>query len=1557
MTVSWDRPDRALESEVSGYLEVALEVYRKDPDLFREHVGLEQSFRTSGYSTRQFVELLQNAADANLNANQRGRVEFVLTPDTLYCANEGAPFSEQGIKSISHAYISAKRGEEIGRYGLGFKSVLALSERVQIFSRSVSFEFGSPQARSELLRLDPRAAALPILRTPTLIDVVREREGDALLAELMGWATTVVKLPLDRPEVVRAQLVSFRPEFLLFARSVAELTIRSIELDGTVEKRDYRCEDLGDGIYEVGAGEGRSRRRWLTRRAEHRPSMAARQEVADATWRDSFVITYAAPLEKPNELGEFWANFPLDARTSARGLFNAPWALNEDRTTILHDKIFNQEIIEKFSQLFLECLPLLRDPETAPAGHIAYLPSRPAETVSAVDKALITKIRYGLAVGAFIPDMAGGLRNGETIRSLTHGLPFGSDVHQIWLEAPHTPKDFPHPDIYATAETRARLRDMHRGAFAPDPGADARAAVPTEIGIASWLTMLANTSDVMYSGLAIGIADKLSGDSRNDRAHARIIALTTGERARPKDARSVFLPPSGDSDFGSYQIIDQELAADRRARKILEGWGFQQLSSEAVFDSQVSSISPDWTQNEWLRLWGAAQDVSPRHVERQLLAAQRKGSTVLLPTESGEWREPHEMFDLSHLGISTAPDVTLDSEVVNLGLARSLGVCTGVDPQFPVIEEVVFSGYRKWVLDEYFGESEDSHRSLAFDRDRGPGPIGILGDSELSDEANYAWSKMLVDASGHTSWVATHTDGRRELVPAPHVWALVNYGRVMTQSHGYVPAVECVDPALHRLAKLVPVPVHPNFSRLDLARTLDEISPDFLAKQFASFPEYKAVGTASVELGALLTDLVGVFGEDEDGWPSMVPAVQGQVVRPTDARHAYVAADADESFVLASTNLAFVRVDDDVDRARLTDHSPLPAASDALRSEIRPIDAAEPVPLVDLFPGLRKELEPRLQSIQLVEVSSVVTRRTTPVGSKDVEDSRLFDSPIAYIDVDPLNPDNERELLEWVNASVPLGLSAQALNGVLDQKHDAALERKRQELRASGSDVERIARLFDSATLEAKLPVGLLDALHALGKEVDEEGYPQLFLDTFGWDALSQLSSQLDKFGLQPPDAWTGARQARQFVAGLGFDERFAGQRPSKRETLTVVPGKPDLNQLHDYQWAALHGIRACLRVGEGEGAKALVELPTGAGKTRVAVESIVRAYLEHDVAREGHVLWIAQSQELCDQAANTWSEVWRAFGDSRTMEVARFYEKSQPDELTEDIGVVIATDAMLREHLETDRFDWIFDPAVIIVDEAHRAASASTYTDIFQRLGVGIGNYDRPLIGLSATPFRGRNEKAARSLAQRFGQNLITSLGDDPIRALQSRRVLAEIDHEVLPGTSVVIGDDERQRNYINRSTLSSVGADEDRMKTLVEHILKQPKDWQVLVFMPSVLSAQVLAAILRSEQIAAESVSGESSRRMRSDVIERFRKNDVRVLVNCDLLTQGFDAPKVRALYVARPTLSESLYVQMVGRGLRGPQNGGSDRCLVVDLEDTIENGSANLAYREFESFWRKV
>ena len=75
---------------------------------------------------------------------------------------------------------------------------------------------------------------------------------------------------------------------------------------------------------------------------------------------------------------------------------------------------------------------------------------------------------------------------------------------------------------------------------------------------------------------------------------------------------------------------------------------------------------------------------------------------------------------------------------------------------------------------------------------------------------------------------------------------------------------------------------------------------------------------------------------------------------------------------------------------------------------------------------------------------------------------------------------------------------------------------------------------------------------------------------------------------------------------------------------------------------------------------------------------------------------------------------------------------------------------------------------------------------------------------------------------------------------------------------------------------------------------------------------------------------------------------------MTNFGVLTTGFDAPKVRAIYITRPTFSKNLYLQMIGRGLRGPLNGGTQDCLIVDIADNFESMDIKHIYEEMGAWW---
>jgi len=406
------------------------------------------------------------------------------------------------------------------------------------------------------------------------------------------------------------------------------------------------------------------------------------------------------------------------------------------------------------------------------------------------------------------------------------------------------------------------------------------------------------------------------------------------------------------------------------------------------------------------------------------------------------------------------------------------------------------------------------------------------------------------------------------------------------------------------------------------------------------------------------------------------------------------------------------------------------------------------------------------------------------------------------------------------------------------------------------------------------------------------------------------------------------------------------------------VQGQLRLNPLHEYQREVADKITALVAAEDSEGRRGLLYLPTGAGKTRVTVEALLLLMKSGEV--RSPLLWIAQSEELCEQAIHSFTEVWRWLGDERALDISRFWGGYQLDESDEELHVVVAIDATLVRRLGDPQYEWLTDPGIVVIDEAHTALSKS-YTEILQLLGLTSRKTERPLLGLTATPFRGRNDEINRLFAQRFGENRLESLDpEDPIGQLRSWNVLSEVDYQVLDGVEVGVSQQDaefRKMKEVTPGMLAVIGQDMRRTLNVVEHIKEQDTSWPILVFAASVASAHTIAALLRLEGVRADSVDGGMRRQQRRRVVEQFKSGETQVLVNCDLLTQGFDAPMVRALYIARPTFSPNRYLQMVGRGLRGPANGGTERCLIVNVEDTFEQFGEDLAYNEFDYLWSKA
>jgi superfamily II DNA or RNA helicase len=158
------------------------------------------------------------------------------------------------------------------------------------------------------------------------------------------------------------------------------------------------------------------------------------------------------------------------------------------------------------------------------------------------------------------------------------------------------------------------------------------------------------------------------------------------------------------------------------------------------------------------------------------------------------------------------------------------------------------------------------------------------------------------------------------------------------------------------------------------------------------------------------------------------------------------------------------------------------------------------------------------------------------------------------------------------------------------------------------------------------------------------------------------------------------------------------------------------------------------------------------------------------------------------------------------------------------------------------------------------------------------------------------------------------------------------------------------------NRINLDQVARDEDRNDRIIDSLLKVCVEKTALVFAASVQHAEMLASVLENEGMPAAAVSSFTSPAERRERVRQFQQEDIRVLTNYNVLSQGFDAPKVGAVYVVRPTFSLNRYQQMIGRGLRGPLNGGSEEVLIVNVRDNIDAFGEQLAFHHFDKLWQE-
>src|SRR5262249_26580260 len=149
---------------------------------------------------------------------------------------------------------------------------------------------------------------------------------------------------------------------------------------------------------------------------------------------------------------------------------------------------------------------------------------------------------------------------------------------------------------------------------------------------------------------------------------------------------------------------------------------------------------------------------------------------------------------------------------------------------------------------------------------------------------------------------------------------------------------------------------------------------------------------------------------------------------------------------------------------------------------------------------------------------------------------------------------------------------------------------------------------------------------------------------------------------------------------------------------------------------------------------------------------------------------------------------------------------------------------------------------------------------------------------------------------------------------------------------------------------SLAQAVVNEPRTRAVVEGYLRYGEGRPALVFAVSVEHAQQISQALGAAGVPAAAVIGEMGKGERAQVLADFRSGSLQALVSCEVLTEGYDERRVSCVVMARPTKSEALYTQCVGRGLRTDPDRGKEDCLVLDVVDRASKHAVIVASQLF-------
>ena len=438
---------------------------------------------------------------------------------------------------------------------------------------------------------------------------------------------------------------------------------------------------------------------------------------------------------------------------------------------------------------------------------------------------------------------------------------------------------------------------------------------------------------------------------------------------------------------------------------------------------------------------------------------------------------------------------------------------------------------------------------------------------------------------------------------------------------------------------------------------------------------------------------------------------------------------------------------------------------------------------------------------------------------------------------------------------------------------------------------------------------------------------------------------------------WGHNNDTKKFVEIFKYDSSLV---PSKTESHVAkklfTKLEQPYKQLKEYQSEIFFKTQEII---EYPNKKFLIQLPTGSGKTRVAME-IISSFLNKEEGRQ--VIWLADKKELCEQAMDTFENTWTHLGKHDLTTYHLWGSEVEIPAKIEGSSFIVAMYQKIRNPLKQNKFK--LTPNLIVADEAHNAM-AKTYLETIDNMKDPMKKQTR-VIGLTATPGRASKDDMENEKLASFFDNEIIGINSDlgVIAHLQQKRILSRCTRKPLEtNQKYTLTKDEwstLSKSFNHEypdDLLERIAKDNIRNTIILKKLIELAKERKhILVFGASKRQSKLLCGIMIALKYNAAHVDGNTPSSYRKDVVTKFKSGEIQFIFNFGIFTTGFDSPNIDAVVIARPTTSVVLYGQMIGRGMRGVELGGTEEFQLVDVIDEIitEHSGLDNVYDFFSDYW---